>query len=138
VTNERLRQIECLYHAALEHDESECEVFLDAACGPDEDLRQEVDSLLFYSRHSENFLESSALETVAKKLANEESCEQTRHPWRLSEPPPFPRHWALQKKVIPQLELFSGPVPTIRSARRLGRLWSAIGPSVDARLHFSA
>jgi hypothetical protein len=77
VTNERLRQIECLYHAALEHDESEWEVFLDAACGPDEDLRQEVDSLLFYSRHSENFLESSALETVAKKLANEESCEQT-------------------------------------------------------------
>ena len=77
MTNGRLRQIECLYHAALEHDESEWEVFLDAACGPDDDLRQEVRSLLFYSKHSENFLESSALETVAQKLANEESCEQT-------------------------------------------------------------
>ena len=75
--NERLRQIECLYHAALEHDESEWEVFLDAACGPDEDLRQEVHSLLFYSKHCENFLESSALEAVAQKLANRGSCEQT-------------------------------------------------------------
>ena len=70
-------QIECLYHAALEHDESEWGVFLDAACGPDEDLRQEVDSLLFYSKHSGNFLESSALEVVAQELANEKSCEQT-------------------------------------------------------------
>ena len=75
--NERLRQIERLYHAALEHDESEWEVFLDAACGLDEDLRQEVDSLLFYSKRSENFIEVSALETVAQELANEEGCEQT-------------------------------------------------------------
>ena len=90
--NERLRQIEGLYHAALEHDESEWEVFLDAACGPDEDLRQELNSLLFYSRLSENFIESSALETVAQKLASEELQADPGHPWRLSEPSPFPRH----------------------------------------------
>ena len=90
--NERFRQIEGLYHAALEHDESEWEVFLNAVCGPDEDLRQELDSLLFYSKLSQNFIESSALETVAQKLASEESCEQTLgirgdFHW----PPPFPR-----------------------------------------------
>src|SRR5215469_8894855 len=50
---ERLRQIEFLYHAALEHDES----------------------LLFYSKHSEDFIETQALELVAKELAAERSWE---------------------------------------------------------------
>jgi len=68
---ERLRQIECLYHAALEHEEVEWGPFLDAACAGDEDLRREVDSLLVYSTHSKDFIESPALETVAKALATQ-------------------------------------------------------------------
>src|SRR6516162_5637320 len=68
----RLQQIERLYHAALEHDESEWGAFLDVECTGDEDLRREVDSLLFYSKYSEGFIESSALEAVAKELANEQ------------------------------------------------------------------
>jgi tetratricopeptide (TPR) repeat protein len=72
----RLRQIEHLYHAALEHDESEWETFLDAECAGDEDLRREVGSLLFYSKYSENFIESPALEKVAKELAHEQTQEQ--------------------------------------------------------------
>src|SRR6516225_7478512 len=75
----RLQQIERLYHAALEHDESEWGMFLDTECAGDEDLRREVDSLLTYSKYSEGFIETPALETVAKELASEQSHEQ---PWR--------------------------------------------------------
>ena len=76
---ERLRQIEFLYHAALEHDESRWPAFLDRACGGDEGLRREVDSLLFYSKHSEDFIETQALELVAKELAAERSWEPDGH-----------------------------------------------------------
>jgi serine/threonine protein kinase/predicted Zn-dependent protease len=72
----RLRQIEHLYHAALEHDESEWSTFLDAECAGDDDLRREVGSLLTYSKCSEGFIESPALDTIAKQLANEQSHEQ--------------------------------------------------------------
>jgi serine/threonine protein kinase/predicted Zn-dependent protease len=68
---ESLRQIERIYHAALERDESEWESFLDSACGGDDELRREVDSLLVYSKRSGSFIESPALETVARTLANE-------------------------------------------------------------------
>jgi len=71
-----LQQIERLYHAALEHDESEWEAFLDVECAGDEDLRREVNSLLFYSKHSERFIESPALETVARELAAEHGDEE--------------------------------------------------------------
>src|SRR5215469_1856609 len=71
-----LQQIERLYHAALEHDESEWEAFLDVKCAGDEDLRREVNSLLFYSKHSERFIEFPALETVARELAAEHGDEE--------------------------------------------------------------
>src|SRR5690349_9076747 len=71
---ERLSEIERLYHAALERDESEWKSFLDEACGGDEDLRREVDSLLVYSKDASDFIESPAIEAVAKALA-----ETTKH-----------------------------------------------------------
>ena len=67
----RLQQVERLYHAALEHDESDWGTFLDFECAGDEDLRREVDSLLTFSKYSEDFIETPALETVAKELADE-------------------------------------------------------------------
>jgi len=73
---ERLRQIERLYHAALEQDESECDAFLESACGGDEALRREVESLLAYSKRSNNLFESPALEAVARALAKDESQER--------------------------------------------------------------
>ncbi|HSY65618.1 MAG TPA: protein kinase [Terriglobales bacterium] len=73
---ERLRQIESLYHAALEQSESECAAFLEVACAGDEALRHEVESLLAYGKRSNNFFESPALETVARALAKDESQEQ--------------------------------------------------------------
>ena len=44
----RWQKIEELYHAALGRGESERPAFLDQACGGDEALRREVESLLAY------------------------------------------------------------------------------------------
>ena len=76
---ERFRQIERLYHAALERDEGARAAFLDEACAGDEDLRREVDSLLIYSKSSENFIESPALDEVAKGIAIAESKRDATH-----------------------------------------------------------
>jgi serine/threonine protein kinase/Tfp pilus assembly protein PilF len=73
---ERLREIERLYHAALEQDESECDAFLQTACAGDEALRREVESLLAYGKRSNNLFESPALEAVARALAKDESHER--------------------------------------------------------------
>lgn len=77
---ERLRQIENLYHAALEQPESERGAFLEAACAGDQALRREVESLIGYSKRSTSFIESPALEKVARALAKEASQEQAGGP----------------------------------------------------------
>jgi Tol biopolymer transport system component len=66
--SERWRQIEDLYHLALERDQSRRAAFLDEACGGDEGLRQEVESLLGYAIEAEGFIEG-----VAVKEAGPES-----------------------------------------------------------------
>lgn len=73
----RLEQIERLYHAALERDEAEWGPFLDEACAGDEELRQEVESLLAYSKHAGDFIESPAFEAVAKSLAKETATHES-------------------------------------------------------------
>ena len=54
---ERWQEIERLYHAALEHEESKRAEFLEQACGGDEALRREVESLLAYEKPAEAFME---------------------------------------------------------------------------------
>lgn len=68
---ERWSEIERLYHAALEHDEKERSAFLERACGGDESLRQEVESLLESDSRAGNFIESPAIEMAARSLAAE-------------------------------------------------------------------
>src|ERR1700733_5609127 len=46
LASERWRNIEALYHSALERDPVARPAFLDSACGQDNDLRREVESLL--------------------------------------------------------------------------------------------
>src|SRR4051794_35602851 len=46
MTPERWRKIKELYHAALEHDPRERNVFLAGACLADDGLRSEIESLL--------------------------------------------------------------------------------------------
>src|SRR5580698_5614862 len=68
---ERWQKVERLYHAVLECEESERAAFLARACGDDEVLRREVESLLSYGGRSEKFIEGSALDAVASALAGD-------------------------------------------------------------------
>ena len=58
---ERWQRIEELYHAALELGESERAEFLAQACGGDEALRREVESLLAYEKPANAFMEAPSL-----------------------------------------------------------------------------
>jgi eukaryotic-like serine/threonine-protein kinase len=48
MTPERWQQVEKLYHAVLEREPSQRAAFLQRACAGNEELRQEVESLLDY------------------------------------------------------------------------------------------
>ncbi len=69
---ERWEQVEQLYYAALEQEESRRYAFLQQACGEDESLRREVESLLAQSETAGNFMESPALEFAAGIFAGEQ------------------------------------------------------------------
>src|SRR5215813_12457232 len=69
---ERWRRIESLYYTALERDAAEREAFLAEACGGDEGLRLEVESLLAAHKQSENFLAIPALEVAVRALAKDQ------------------------------------------------------------------
>jgi serine/threonine-protein kinase len=66
---ERWQQVERLYQAACERPAEERRQFLDNACGGDEQLRREVESLLAFNGQASQFLETPALETTARSLA---------------------------------------------------------------------
>src|SRR5215471_16596750 len=64
------KQVEELYQAALEREESGRTAFLEQACAGDGALRGQVESLLaHYAQASGSFLEESALEMAARALA---------------------------------------------------------------------
>ncbi len=62
MTPERWREIERLYHAALERDAGERAVFLADACGGDHELRREVESLFDYQARAQDFIERPAVQ----------------------------------------------------------------------------
>lgn len=73
VKNERWQQIESLYHETLQKDPSSRAAFLVQACGGDETLRREVESLLAFEADAEEFIESPALEIAGRMIAGEHS-----------------------------------------------------------------
>ena len=66
MTPERLRQIQKLYLSARDHDPSTRPEFLAQACGSDEDLRREVETLL--AEGGGEVLDRPALEIAAELL----------------------------------------------------------------------
>jgi serine/threonine protein kinase len=74
--SERWQTVERLYHATLECEEGQRAAFLTRACGGDEALRREVESLVSYGNRTAEFIEGSALELVAPALAGEEASEE--------------------------------------------------------------
>src|ERR1035438_478543 len=64
---ERWREVERLYHAALEREQDQRAEYLQASFGEDQALRQEVEGLLAYQGQVHSFLEVPAPEIVAQQ-----------------------------------------------------------------------
>jgi eukaryotic-like serine/threonine-protein kinase len=71
VNIERWLRVEELCHRALEMADSLRAEFVQSACGDDDELRREVESLLAQEEKAEHFIESSALEVVGRLVASE-------------------------------------------------------------------
>ena len=66
---ERWTRVEQLCQAALERDEHEQAAFLASACGTDQELRREVESLLAHRHKADTFMEAGAMDAAAQALA---------------------------------------------------------------------
>ncbi len=69
----RWGQIERLFEAALELEVEQRVAFLREACGGDEPLRREVESLLAQEQKAEDFMQAPALEVAARELARDQA-----------------------------------------------------------------
>src|SRR5262245_43926941 len=69
MTPERYREVGEIFRAAAELPSNRRHAFLDTACGNDEALRQEVESLLNHDSQSEAWIDERALDVAAKGLA---------------------------------------------------------------------
>ena len=70
---ERYQQVSEIYHAALEVQPEQRAAFLDEACGADDELRREVESLLAAHDKVGNYFASPALEVAAGLIAAHQS-----------------------------------------------------------------
>jgi predicted ATPase len=64
------RRVEELCQQALELDGDRRAEFLQSACGTDDELRREVESLLAHEKKAQHFIETPAVEVAGKILAN--------------------------------------------------------------------
>jgi serine/threonine protein kinase len=69
VNPERWREVERLYHSALERPSPERETFLDSECRGDDDLRLEVQALLSRAASAESFLDRPAAAVAAQMVS---------------------------------------------------------------------
>ncbi|HVO80406.1 MAG TPA: protein kinase [Terriglobales bacterium] len=69
----RWAQVEELYHASLRVATGQRASFLENACGQDEELRCEVESLLAHEKSAGGFIEAPALELAAKLMAHDKA-----------------------------------------------------------------
>src|SRR2546429_6413539 len=67
---ERWSAVERVYHGALERVAEERSAFLNEACGGDDELRSEVESLLAYEDKAKDFIENPALEVAGELMAD--------------------------------------------------------------------
>ena len=72
MTPERYQEVGQLYRAALEVEPERRAAFLAGACGGDEALRQEVESLLGFATRSGGLIDQPALEAAAKAIAEDQ------------------------------------------------------------------
>src|ERR1700719_4155356 len=76
---ERWRQVEQLYQSVLAREESKRSAFLEDSCAGDEALRHEVLSLLAEQERANSFMETPAMEMMAKELAVDQQRPASSH-----------------------------------------------------------
>jgi hypothetical protein len=83
---ERWRQIEHIYHGALEQDSVQRESFVAQACGPDDELRREILALLAQPEEGEK-IDHAAWEAgahlLAESVTRELKADTTIGPYRI-------------------------------------------------------
>ncbi len=72
---ERWRNLERLFHSAMEQPEDQRAAFLESACAGDPALRDEVGLLIAYSQQTGRMIDKPALEVVAAAIAEDLSAE---------------------------------------------------------------
>src|SRR5262245_31078673 len=73
MTPERYREVGQIFRAAAEIPPDRRAAFLDAACGEDQALRQEVESLFVHDAQGEDWIDGRALDVAAQALASKPS-----------------------------------------------------------------
>jgi len=73
MTPERYREVGKVFRAAAEIPPDGRAAFLDAACGDDKALRQDVESLLVHDSQGPDWIDGRAIEVAAQALANKPS-----------------------------------------------------------------
>src|SRR5262245_35740785 len=73
MTPERWKQVDQLLQEALEREPAERAAFLDLACGDDDELRREIESLISFHERAETFIETPPAEMAAELLTAKES-----------------------------------------------------------------
>ena len=68
---ERWKRVEQVYQSVLAVARNQRSRFLEETCSGDERLRREVEALLAYEDQAQQFMETAALEGLAKQLADE-------------------------------------------------------------------
>jgi predicted ATPase/serine/threonine protein kinase len=71
MTPERYQRIQDILQTALEKDSSERAAFLSEACGEDDSLRRQIESLIILGGRAGSFLESPAAEKAAELIAGD-------------------------------------------------------------------
>ncbi len=72
---ERLKQVEEIYHAALDVSPEKREAVFNKFCGDDEVLRREVEFLLSFAKSSDSFLETPPESLAAEMFSDERSAD---------------------------------------------------------------
>jgi serine/threonine protein kinase len=71
MTPERWNQVKDLFNDALDHNSDERTAFLDDACGGDEELRREVETLIAFHQKNDLYIDKPPFEAAAKLLADD-------------------------------------------------------------------
>src|SRR5215813_14509151 len=80
MTPEQYRQVNHLCREALEREPADRATYLAEACGGDQALLREVESLLGYDARTEGMMGQAALEVAARAMAEDRAVDQAKLP----------------------------------------------------------